>query len=141
METKHDALLGRKEIKIGEVTIPVITGRMMMLLEKINSPWLGSKLRDPATGEPIPVDVTPSDMMRALYIMNHAQDPRLPALLDDDAGFFNTVLHWSDCVAMADINQIGEALKMQLGHVGDAAENDDLPQSTEGKATPGPMAT
>lgn len=104
--------LDPQPVKIGKWTIPPINMNTLLLLERVDSPFMRTPEKDPATGKPIPVIPKLADVARTLYVLVNAENPTTERLLDEDggAGFTRAVSAMARDIDLRSMGQITAAM-------------------------------
>lgn len=122
------------DLQAGRFTIKPLTLKIVILLEKIQSPFVRQATIDPATGEPLGVQVTMEDVARALYIMINADDPTLVDTINDRVELDRCVMALAEGISLEEMHHVNRAISNAMKTANRAAEEAGLGKS--GKSEP-----
>lgn len=122
------------DLKAGRFTIKPLTLKVVILLEKIQSPFVRQAAIDPATGQPMSVQPTMEDVARALYIMINADDPTLVDSINDPIELDRCVMALAHGISLEEMHHVNRAISNAMQTANRAAEEAGLGQS--GKSEP-----
>jgi len=133
---------------LADFKIPKLSMRSIMLLEKVDSPFIRSRapVLNPNTGEPIldpethmpkldPIIPTMEEVVGAFYILINEERPDILDLINDNEGWERTIYAFASTLDIQTVKEISRNLSEQMKALNEAASS--LPD----KGSPAKKAT
>lgn len=125
-----------QSIKIGKWEFPPLTINTAILLERINSPFMRVQL-DPETGKPAQIIPTIEEFAQTLYVLVHANDPRLLDIIADEIKFRNCVADMASHISFKELANITSMLKKVMESTNEAIDESGMAGEGSRKNAPG----
>ena len=136
-----NADLKPQTLKIGKWTIKPLTVNTLILLEKIDSPFMDEGF-NAATGKYTDGQkLTIEEMIRSFYVIANADDPRIDEQVNDPVAFNRCVSAMAREISMADLARMTAGINEQMGRVNEAlADTSDGAEGNAPKKETGPAS-
>jgi hypothetical protein len=137
-KTIPNADLDPRPLTVGKWTFPPVTMNTFILLERINSPFMRFEI-DPATGKPKKTIPTLNELARTLYVLIHAEDPRLEDVINDDVKLQRCVSDLAKQITFRELGTITAAMNELMATADRAMSESDM-EGDGKKAPPGRLS-